>query len=250
VSGEPHPDSTPLHAMTAAPDRLHTDRLATLGELAARAAHDINGQLMAAHAGLNTALLIARRLQTQVADDVGIGRLCKTLADAERAMSRIATITHDMTLFARPPREQARLIQIDEVVREALCVTSCLLGAEVRVLQRVPEINLNAVSGLLVQLVVNLLVNAAHALGPAGGTIAIDAEADERQLLLCVQDDGPGVPPELRARIFEPYFTTKPRGVGTGLGLAICREIAERHGGSIALAEQGPGARFEIVLPL
>ncbi|MFI5308851.1 MAG: sensor histidine kinase [Polyangiales bacterium] len=247
-----HDDALPLLGAPVAFDRLHTDRLATLGELAARAAHDINGQLMGAHHGLNTARHIARAMLAQGGAGGDAERLSRALADVDEAVSRVTTITQDMTLYARPPSGNPGPVQIQEVVRDALRVTSCLLENHVNVVQRVPPIVVRGVPGLLVQLLVNLLINAAHALaGRTGSTLTIEARTDGQTLRLCVRDDGAGVPTELRARIFEPYFTTKPAGVGTGLGLAICQEIAEGHGGSISLLDtEEPGTCFEVVLPL
>jgi signal transduction histidine kinase len=107
----------------------------------------------------------------------------------------------------------------------------------------------------LVQLGVNLLMNAAQALEASGNgpdpRIVVETHMHEGCARLVVQDNGPGVARELQTRIFEPYFTTKPPGLGTGLGLSICREIASQHGGRLELVSNlEQGARFELILPL
>ena len=93
-----------------------------------------------------------------------------------------------------------------------------------------------------------LAANAAQAMG-GRGEIRVFARREADYVVIAIEDDGPGVPAELRDTLFEPLVTSKPKG--TGLGLAICRQIIERHGGTIALSETGgPGARFEIRLPV
>jgi two-component system sensor histidine kinase PilS (NtrC family) len=97
----------------------------------------------------------------------------------------------------------------------------------------------------------NLLVNAAQAIREAGraGTIRASCEpAADGGAVLAVADDGPGIAPAARARIFTPFFTTKPRG--TGLGLAVVQRIVDAHGGSVGLdSTPGLGARFTVRLP-
>jgi C4-dicarboxylate-specific signal transduction histidine kinase len=238
----------------AAALQLHADRLVTLGQLAARAAHDINGQLTAAQHNVDIALHIARQLSAQGEQDVAAARLVEALDRIGSATRRIAAITHDMTLYARRPDTELAPVLLHELARDALRITAPLAGESVRVLARLeplPEHAGNA--SQLIQLTVNLIVNALQALqaaGTAGATLVVETHADEDALRLAVEDNGPGVPPALRQRIFEPYFTTKPPGVGTGLGLAICQEIAQRHRGGIALVEgELGGARFELRLP-
>ena len=97
-------------------------------------------------------------------------------------------------------------------------------------------------------MLLGLLANAVEA-APAGGEVGLAARAaDARTVEIDVADCGPGVPPELRERVFEPFFTTRPRG--TGLGLAVARQIVEAHGGTIAVGDRaGGGARFTLRLP-
>jgi signal transduction histidine kinase len=97
---------------------------------------------------------------------------------------------------------------------------------------------------------VNLLLNAADAT-PAGGEVKVMLRVMPTTIELEVQDNGPGIPVELRERVFEPFFTTKGAGRGTGLGLAVCRSIVDRHHGTIRLSEsESGGCRFVVALPL
>ena len=107
------------------------------------------------------------------------------------------------------------------------------------------------VPGSLLQVFVNLVTNAAHALEPSGGTVTLELAASGEHVAARVKDDGPGIPPDVRRRIFEPFFTTKPVGKGTGLGLSIVQGIVSRHGGAITVeSEPGQGASFTVMLPV
>jgi CheY-like chemotaxis protein len=99
------------------------------------------------------------------------------------------------------------------------------------------------------QIVINLLLNAEHAIGEQAGTIVMRTEASDRTHTLRVIDSGPGITPELRGRVFEPFFTTKEVGEGTGLGLSIALGIARAHGGSLDLCPTVRGACFQLTLP-
>ncbi len=106
----------------------------------------------------------------------------------------------------------------------------------------------------LVQVLLNLVLNAADAVHAAGdgGTIRVTARAEAERVVIAVEDSGPGIPEEIRGRVFDPFFTTKPPGEGTGLGLSISAAIVEQAGGVIR-AEDRPdgarGARMVIELP-
>jgi signal transduction histidine kinase len=102
----------------------------------------------------------------------------------------------------------------------------------------------------LMQVILNLVMNAADAVG-AGGNVRVAATRTGNRVRLLVEDDGPGVDPRVQAQLFEPFVTTKDVGKGTGLGLAVCRGLVEAAGGSIALdTEYARGARFVIELPV
>jgi signal transduction histidine kinase len=152
--------------------------------------------------------------------------------------------TATLQLDARPVRVADLLDRAVLLAREEL--EAKRLRIERRAAAALPAVL--ADPDLLSQVLIGLLANAAEAV-PPGGAIALEACAADGTVQLTVADSGPGIAPELRTRVFEPFFTTRPRG--TGLGLAIARQIVEAHGGRIeAGAAASGGARFVITLPV
>jgi signal transduction histidine kinase len=138
-------------------------------------------------------------------------------------------------------------VDLEGVVREAFeRLPTGKTRLELSIGPEVREVTADA--GQLKQVMVNLLLNAVQAMDGAG-TVRVDARRAEDEVSIAVTDDGPGVRPDDRERIFEPLYTTRAKG--TGLGLPVCRQIVEAHGGSVGVLD-GPsgGARFEIRLPI
>jgi signal transduction histidine kinase len=170
----------------------------------------------------------------------------QALQDVLGEVERLRRLTQDfLDLAADKPLVLSRL-DLAEVLDEAA------RGAEAsfpqirvrRAIERLPALDADA--GRLRQVFANLLANAAQAQGQ--GELVLSAQADGASVRVVVRDQGPGVPRELRARLFDPFVTGKE--TGTGLGLAISRRMVERHGGSLSLLEEaGTGAAFEVRLP-
>jgi two-component system NtrC family sensor kinase len=114
-----------------------------------------------------------------------------------------------------------------------------------------PSARISGFPGQIDQVLMNLLTNAAQAIGEKGGTIRLAARNQDDRVLLSIADDGPGIPPDVLPRIFDPFFTTKDVGEGSGLGLSIVHGIIERHGGHVDVVSQpGQGTKFSISFPL
>jgi signal transduction histidine kinase len=168
-----------------------------------------------------------------------------------RETERIHNILRDLLQFARPAGSS------EPGSVEAAVYDTAALVAPQRAMQDV-ELSLDVYPDLpsvalsreqLVQVVLNLVLNAADACG-RGGRVTLRAMPHGDKVRLEVEDNGPGVAPEVRDTLFEPFVTTKEVGKGTGLGLAVCRGLVESVGGSISLdAQHTPGARFVIELP-
>ena len=241
---------------------IHAGKLAAVGQLASGVAHEINNPAM----GLEAALAIIHRafelVETELSGSQVPRRAVSALRgaraaaeDASEAVTRIRRLTGDLRTFARTDDERFVPVELDEIVS-----ISCRL-AEPTVRQRASlELELGDVPavlgsrGRLGQVVTNLLVNAAQALSeehPRDQRIRVRTARSGSEVVLSVEDSGPGVPVGLRQRIFEPFFTTKPEGVGTGLGLALVAEIVKAHSGTIRVTDGASGgARFEVRLPV
>jgi len=232
-----------------AQDRLvRSERLASVGRLAAGLAHEI-GNPISALIGLQD-LLLAGDLEPAEQRDF--------LERMRRETERIHHILRDLLQFARPAAKAEGAAPVPGDVAAAAYDTAALLAPQ-RALQEValeldvhpdlPHVGLSREQ--LTQVLLNLVMNAADACGPSG-TVRVRARPspDEPGVVVEVEDTGPGVAPEVRARLFEPFVTTKEVGEGTGLGLAVCEGLVESAGGRIRLDEQyAPGARFVIELP-
>ncbi len=258
----------------------HADRLASIGSLAAGVAHEINNPLSFVMYGLDeiaegldqcrTAFL---ELLTRLSDRFGAAKVREIAAEvgalgcaarAEelrvRAMEgadgsrRIKRIVSDLRSLARAD-DGGRLRPMDpaEVVRQAVGLTRHSLRhqAALEVETSLTELVMGS-EGRLVQVLVNLLVNAGQAVGETGqGTVRVTVEQAEDQVLIRVADDGPGIPEEVQPHVFEAFFTTKAPGEGSGLGLWICRDIVREHGGRLEVASRaGAGATFTVTLPV
>lgn len=226
---------------------LLVDHLASIGQLAAGVAHEINNPMTFVSA--NVSLL---------REDIALGRFDQALQReyledilpaTEEGIRRVVSIVADLRRFSRGESLEGGEFDINEEVMTAvrLCdVTlreyrvTLTLGAPKRLLGRSREI---------AQVAMNLLVNAAQA-SRKGGEIRVETASADGHVILRVIDSGTGISPEAKARLFEPFFTTKPVGEGTGLGLAVVHGIVQAHGGSIRVAsEPDQGSEFEVRLP-
>ncbi len=170
---------------------------------------------------------------------------------------RAAKIVRNLLVFTGSQRMSRQKLRVERVLSRALTSRAASLRRSRVDVRRHIAADVPSISGdalLLQQALLNILINAEHAIVAtgAGGRIdaCIDAAPGGDTVRLAIQDSGPGIPPEILPRIFDPFFTTKDVGQGTGLGLAITYGIVQEHGGSIQ-AENAPegGARFTIEFP-
>ena len=218
------------------------ERLATLGQMAATVAHEIKNPLSA----------IKSIAQVMGEDQSLSGEYARDLSLIVGETDRLGRSVTQLLSFARkelPAELPSRSEQLIQSVVRLFQVNAEKEG--VRIIAKVgkdEELTGASVSAMRVALS-NLLLNALQAT-PPGGEVTISQQKDNGDLLIFVQDSGPGIPDDLRQRVWEPFFTTKQRG--TGLGLAIVRKRMQEAGGSARLVSQtnGGGARFELRVPL
>jgi len=222
---------------------VQSERLSAMGEVVAGVAHEINNPLQT--------IVGCVELMMESPTDPSIRRDLELVG---REAARAGQIVRNLLSFVRrstPDRVAADLNQIVETVVELRRYH--LQQRDISVVLRSDQTPLPVLVNReeIQQVIMNLLLNAEHAMdgNSRRGTITISTSAANRQQLLQIEDDGPGIPPEVRGRIFEPFFTTKEVGEGTGLGLSISHGIAAAHGGSLELCGDGPGACFRLTLP-
>ena len=218
-------------------------RLATMGHMAATIAHEIGSPLnsIAVHLQLlgRSPGLTDQDRQRLATIDGQIRRLVRTVQE------RLAA-TQGLTRRVEPTDLNALVQGMTDLMAPVLAGKG--IACRFIPCDALPKLRIDGPE--IQQVVLNLLTNAVDAM-PAGGSLAVEIGRAPDAAILRVADSGPGIPAEIRPRIFEPFFSTKAPGKGTGLGLAICRQIVEAQGGSIRIADTpGGGATLEIHLPL
>jgi PAS domain S-box-containing protein len=224
--------------------QIVADRMASIGVLAAGVAHEINNPLSAVIMELDMAI-----------EDVAGTSVQAGLEIAKDAADRVRTIVRDLKTLSRGETDDVAVVDVSR----ALQACARMAGAETRArasvvleLEQVPGVLAN--EARLGQVFLNLVVNAAHAI-PLGSAskhrITLRTRrGDTGDVIVEVSDTGVGMTPELRARLFTPFFTTKPIGVGSGLGLSICQTIVTKAGGTIEVdTAPGAGTTFRLRFP-
>lgn len=219
-------------------EALHASRLAVIGQLAAGIAHEIGNPLASLHARVQ---LMRRRPEPE---------LIHESADVlERQIERIGRIVRGVSHLARSGAGSRGTVDVDSVVREAVSLVEMDRRAKA-VIVRCSFAALPPVRGArdeLMQVVLNLLLNAVEAMS-GGGTLEVTTSAADGHVRIAIGDSGAGIDAAVRARLFQPFFTTKADG--TGLGLSICQTLVRAHGGTIEVeSDPGRGSRFTLVLP-
>jgi len=234
--------------LAAQAELAHAARLATLGELSASIAHEVNQPLAAIVTSGEAGLRWLRR------DVPDLKEVTATIGHVVAQGRRASEIVTRIRAFLKKAPAQRDLLEITEIVEEASLLVARELANDDVVLTVEMEQGLRPIRGdriELQQVLVNLLINAGQAMSgqPGSRSIVLRAGAvDGETLAITVQDSGPGIRPDDLPRLFDPFFTTKDGGMG--MGLAICRTTVEAHGGQlVALSTPGAGATFRLTLP-
>jgi two-component system, NtrC family, nitrogen regulation sensor histidine kinase NtrY len=231
-----------IRDLTTARDELvRAERVAAWREIAQRIAHEIKNPLTPIQMAIETLQRAHKKSAAQF--DALFGESAQTILDE---VGRLKRIVHEFSSFARMPAPTLAPVDVSEIVDAALALYK---GGETALALELPRDLPRALADReqLTQVIINLVENARDAVG-GKGHIRVATRAVDGRIELEVADDGPGLSDEARAKLFTPYFTTKPGG--TGLGLAIVHRIVSDHGGEIRVGgAPGSGAVFTVALP-
>jgi signal transduction histidine kinase len=225
----------------------HSQKLESLGTLAGGVAHDLNNILVPIMA---LTKITAAHLPEASKDR---RNLLRVLQASERARDLVRQIL----AFSRKDESTKQTFDLEEIVQEALRMLRASIPATIRLAEQIePVAPLYGDPAQLHQIIVNLVTNAAHAIGESTGVVTVGlrsapaAEGEVEHVVLTVRDTGSGMEEATQARIFDPFFTTKPVGEGSGLGLSIVHGIVVAHGGRIDVSSRsGEGSEFRVTLP-
>jgi signal transduction histidine kinase/ActR/RegA family two-component response regulator len=231
---------------------LHRQRLETLGRLSAGVAHDFNNMLgaISATASYLGHMKPGEATPTETKD---------CLLDIMAATDRAAELARRLLAYAKPDSAGRKILDLSELCHEIVQLARRTFPRTIEVVSDVEaRLVVDGDPSQLHQALMNLVINARDAIEAKGGGGRIvvrarrgDASEDGRpELRLEVEDDGCGVDPQTRERLFEPFYTTKPRGTGFGLGLSSVAEVIKAHGGRVQFeSEVGHGSTFSVWLP-
>lgn len=234
---------------------IETGKMASIGELAAGIAHEINNPvaIMVEEAGWIGDLLE----EEEFAGSGNLPELKRALTQINTQGRRCKEITHKLLSFARKTDTIAKDVQVNDTISEIVNLSSQMAKynkviIETELQKDLPYITISPSE--MQQVLLNLINNALDAMEKTGGRIKISTKISEIEpghIVIVVEDNGPGIPEANLPRIFDPFFTTKPVGKGTGLGLSICYGIINKMGGKIDVQSAvGKGARFRIWIPI
>ncbi len=220
------------------------ERLAAVGKLASRVAHELNNPMDGILRYLNLALRILQEKELE--------KPISYLQQCRKGIMRMVQIVNELLEYSRSSYAAFECMPVDKIIEDSLrAMDSRIISAGIQVLRDyatgIPRIR----SGNLFQVFCNLVKNAVDAMS-TGGQLFISTQLTEaKTLIVSFRDTGPGFPPENAQAIFEPFFTTKERGKGTGLGLAISKDIVEKYNGQITAENHAEGGCvFTVRLPL
>lgn len=258
---------------------IQSEKLASIGQLAAGVAHEINNPIgfifsnfgtleqylddlfqmldayeeAEAHIGNGDALARIRTLKAELDIEYLKDDIPNLMRESRDGIQRVRKIVQDLKDFSRvDARQEWESVDLHAGIDSTLNIVNNEIKYKADVVKNygpLPEVQ--CLPSELNQVFMNLLVNAAHAITAERGTITITTGVDGSQVWVEIADTGSGIAPENMQRIFDPFFTTKPVGKGTGLGLSLSYGIVQKHGGRMEVSsELGVGTRFRVTIPI
>jgi len=266
--------------LTDAKEQLvQSEKLASIGQLAAGVAHEINNPIGFVHSNIGvlegylgnlfSALEAYEAAESSIADPALVARLKamrekidlpflkedipQLMGESKDGISRVKKIVQDLKDFSRVDCTQEwQFANLHQGIDSTVNIVANEIRYKADVVKEYGQLPpVECLSAQLNQVFMNLLVNAAHAMGEQRGTITIRSGTAGDKVWLEFSDTGSGIPEAIRQKIFDPFFTTKPVGKGTGLGLSLAYGIIQKHNGQIEVrSEVGQGSTFRITLPV
>lgn len=228
----------------------HVTRLSAMGEMSAAVAHELNQPLTAV---TNYVKAAQRFLGAGMPSSTQLQKARDAMEKAADQTIRAGTIIRYLRDFVEKRESERTPVSVNQVIREAVALSS--VGAahsqikmRLELAPRLPRLQLDKIQ--LQQVFLNLIRNAQEAMAndPKGEIFISSSLVEPRHVEILIRDTGPGFQPEMAGKLFHAFATTKETGLG--IGLKICLSIVEAHGGRIKALEDGPGAAFQIRLPL
>lgn len=242
---------------------IHSERLSSIGIMSAGIAHEMNTPVSYIYTSLETVkvywdsivnALNTDRLATDKTTLKALERIPNALERIEHGLERVTRLSTGLRDFSRASRGDRSLKSINTCITTALELAEYALKNNVTVIaeldEQLPELAID--SQKIEQVLINLFVNASHAMeNSKDATLWVKSKKEEDNILITVDDNGPGIPADAVETIWKAFFTTKEEGKGTGLGLAISQGIIREHSGTIKVKnKKGGGASFSISLPI
>jgi two-component system NtrC family sensor kinase len=210
---------------------FQTEKMASVGQLAAGVAHEINNPL-------SNISLISEKIMMNVREGKGISE--GDLEDLEKQVEHASKIISDLLDFSRIPDAEHHDLDVNDLISNTLSFVMNKTGEDIEIIENYNR-DLPSLRGdqdRLIQVFTNIINNAFDAM-PNGGKLEVETDtSDDGQIEIRFRDNGIGIPKENLSKIFDPFFTTKPPGKGTGLGLSICHGIVRSYGGTIEVAKE------------
>jgi signal transduction histidine kinase len=228
---------------------VRSDKLASIGQLVAGIAHEINNPV---NAIVNTVGPLEEAVGSIDKDPEAAKEVVEMIKVVQRGAQRTKAIVSALHNYSRTDDENIVDFNVDRSIDDSLELLRHILKQNVTVVKQYGDVGrVRGHAGQINQVFMNLLTNAAQALaGRDNATITIVTKGDAKDVTVKVIDNGPGIPPEVLPKIWDPFFTTKDVGEGTGLGLSIVHELVHRHGGEITCETKiGTGTTFTVRLP-
>lgn len=235
---------------------VQSAKMASLGELVAGVAHEINNPLAFVLSHLETTKKSLEQFRLDVPAEVPERaeklweRAQSRLAETELGLGRIRDLVLKLRTFSRLDEGERKRVSIGECLESVLTILDHRMADRINVVRDLqPSVMLECYPALLNQVLLNLVANSIDAI-EGKGTITIKAGPEADAFSITIADTGSGIPKEVRERVLDPFFTTKPVGQGTGLGLSIAYSIIKKHGGTLDLSDApGGGTLATILIP-